>query len=1511
MPIEHSSNESTIAEHQPSVLILYDSGDTDLTACAVTIRTVVFDSGIPTRILGVQSYSFLEYALCCEAAEIIIYVFQSNSYGIIIRDQEVSWSDLTSTVSIYSDVEHIVPLGNSNEMKKINPNSPNLHTETANVVDLRLAQIFSLWITAEILVDYPSKTVQEKGRELRNVVMHDFCDNISELMSKSAFPDVSTGEDIPDPITDPRLTETWSEVIPQYDEEGTELKPILRLSSESAQDEESEYISLRDMTPTSGIGGAIGWVLDHLLSAITGQGMEDLQLNMDAAKNIVAKMDSIVEDVRLDIIDWFKDKGYNVTMANISTAIPQLLQSDMFELWSLSDQLILDAWYEADDWITEFIERIVATPVQTDLKGLIPVFLFRLGTPLNLGSSFASFGAVLRIKVLPTFEIDKTFFKSFMNDVIFGNDTLAALNDTEAAFTEVHKFIDVIPIMDIDLGVCAFLPKQSTWTKALLDGFTLDFFGSAHFQIAFQPIDASGTDRSFMEVREWGLRFELDASYGMTIATFLAPGASGAINTILEYIEPLLQATLTLTLSVIFEISKKYQGQGLPDLSTLLLDIVVGVTLDIRLLIAVFKGTFKVGMSFEQKEGVLDSGSTALAEGPMSPFVPSDTSTSTIGVYLTLYCSLYLGIDLWLVSFGTHFGGPWEDTFTIYSDSSSSEYGSESADLTDTDKDGLPDAFETRMNQLYGSTYLDPNLADTDGDGLNDKLELEINTFPNDADSDDDQLSDYAEHITHGTDPLLNDTEFDGLDDYEEVEVYGTSPFIIDTDADGLSDFFEVNETYDVTYTKNTYGAINEILVGGVVYDDKTDPLNPDTDNDMLLDGEEWKNGVEYANQSVVNANDYIYLRWTHPLDADSDDDSVLWFDGGGYFYPSNSFLYDMNDGIEVLGQYITFIDIEGYPVVEYVKCNPVNPDTDFDTVVALFYTDGYELSRDPPTNPTNGDTDHDGLLDGGEVIGPGAYGTDALNPDTDNDNLPDYEDYILPTDQRDPDTDDDQILDGDEYYIYGTNPCLADSDFDGLTDSEELFFFYCNPMVRDSDADGLTDGEEILIYLTDPLLNDTDGDMLEDGYEVDVSGTDPRLFDTDNDQLGDGAELFIYKTNPLDWDSDHDSLTYPNENGSITLALSDGDEVLVYGTNPNSVDTDLDGLTDSQEIYLAMGAPSFDPIPLDPLNNDTDGDSLLDGYEMIIKNVTLMTYPYEGIMKELRFGSCPVKNDTDGDGLLDNLELELMCDPSDHDTDDDTLSDWMEVNQTGTSPLSNDTDGDEIPDNLEAYNITLNTTTSSMFMLSAAGELTEISANQWVFPTSATDSDSDDDLLPDGLEIIYGTNPFNPDDNNNGILDGYEFDLDGDGLSDAEEIYIYQTHLAPLPISDDWTWIGDPGGIANPDSDGDSIPDGIEVHTYGSDPTSTDSDGDGISDSDEIALGGDPLVPITSGLPTWVIIAAAGGVGLVVGLVLPPLISFTKGKISDVRGSGSKKSKKRTKKTKRKTKSKKEGDTK
>ncbi|MBI5473716.1 MAG: outer membrane beta-barrel protein [Ignavibacteriae bacterium] len=95
----------------------------------------------------------------------------------------------------------------------------------------------------------------------------------------------------------------------------------------------------------------------------------------------------------------------------------------------------------------------------------------------------------------------------------------------------------------------------------------------------------------------------------------------------------------------------------------------------------------------------------------------------------------------------------------------------------------------------------------------------------------------------------------------------------------------------------------------------------------------------------------------------------------------------------------------------------------------------------------------------------------------------------------------------------------------------------------------------------------------------------------------------------------------------------------------------------------------------------------------------------------------------------------------------------------------------------------------------------------------SSDDDDDDRDGLKNVEEESLGTNPTNPDS-------------DEDGLNDGQEVR--RLHTDPLKA----------------DTDGDRLKDGEEIFKYYTDPRKADTDGDGVSDGEEVLAGADPLVP-------------------------------------------------------------------
>ncbi len=286
------------------------------------------------------------------------------------------------------------------------------------------------------------------------------------------------------------------------------------------------------------------------------------------------------------------------------------------------------------------------------------------------------------------------------------------------------------------------------------------------------------------------------------------------------------------------------------------------------------------------------------------------------------------------------------------------------------------------------------------------------------------------------------------------------------------------------------------------------------------------------------------------------------------------------------------------------------------------------------------------------------------------------------------------------------------------------------------------------------------DQDLGAGRADVDTSWSDPFAIDFDIDGLSRSQELAL-GSDPRDRDSDDDGLV-------------DGDEVAL-GADPTHCDSDGDGLLDGLEMSVlegdvgtdeAAGCFLVDADPstsTDPANPDTDGGGLLDGQE-----------------------------DVDRDGALGELELDPLDPSDDVDTDRDGVADLFEglCEADGGDLDDEDSDGDGLSDLDEGVR---------------DPELDGLGA--------FCDLDSDGDGLSDAVEGIEDTDG----DGDGNFLDT---DSDGDGRLDADE-----------------------GGG---DSDGDGVPDFLDDQDQ--DGPDGDLDGDGLSNVDELTCATDALAPDTDG---------------------------------------------------------------
>ena len=742
---------------------------------------------------------------------------------------------------------------------------------------------------------------------------------------------------------------------------------------------------------------------------------------------------------------------------------------------------------------------------------------------------------------------------------------------------------------------------------------------------------------------------------------------------------------------------------------------------------------------------------------------------------------------------------------------------------------------------------------DSDGDGLTNAEESVLGTDPNDADSDNDGLSDAVE-VAAG-DPTRLDP---GLD---------TDPLDADTDDDAAGDGEEV-----------TLGSDNLV----------SDPLDPDTDRDGLLDGLE--SGFSPVPGGASDGNSIPYDGTRSGVNGDLDPSTttsatVADTDGGSVI-----------DGLE---------DFDRNGRFDLGETDPNNPADDVPVTCGNGELDAREACDDGNTAAGDG-------CSSACQVEPGFYCYDIpsvcipLSGDPDNDGILTGDELPLGTDPRDPDTDDDGISDGDEIQSGGsttyepgvdTDPRDADTDDDGIADGEETVTgsdgFITDPLNPDSDGDGLLDGVETSATpvpsgrsgttdapyggtgpnfrqdadpttSTDPTVPDTDSGGVPDGLEdingngrVDVGERDPNdplddqpascgngiidlgeRCDDGNRTSGDGCSLFclieadyicdfqpsVCQIDPTD--SDGDGLpnvrerqlgTDPRDADSDDDGINDGDEISAgnpgafepgVDTNPLDADTDDDGIADGEEV--TSGA---DGVVTDPLNPDSDGDGLVDGLETSALGVSGGVSDGRGIPYD---GTAPT--------FTADLDPTTQTDPTLRDTDAGGLADGLEdLNSNGRIDPGETDPNDPADDGLDLDG-------------DGISNVREVEIG-----TDPRDPDSDDDGLFDGEEIIPGrdgwvTNPLDADTDDDGISDGEEvvpgrdgfvtgplsFDTDGDGLSDGLETSApglsAGTSSTGIPFMGTdlavFTPDADPGSQTNPiavDTDNGGVPDGIE----------------------------------------------------------------------------------------------------
>lgn len=515
----------------------------------------------------------------------------------------------------------------------------------------------------------------------------------------------------------------------------------------------------------------------------------------------------------------------------------------------------------------------------------------------------------------------------------------------------------------------------------------------------------------------------------------------------------------------------------------------------------------------------------------------------------------------------------------------------------------------------------------------------------------------------------------------------------------------------------------------------------------------------------------------------------------------------------------------------------------------------------------------------------------------------------------------------GPPSYFAFSDPVFPDLDLDGLKDDQEQLQA-TDPGKRDTDDDGVSDFDEVFGYKLvdrdgDPIgqIPAYEGEVILDGgngiaettadgdddQDVPVGGfVDGRCVGGDDNEIAEpsAAGNGRVDTRVLQGSDDIQDIAFGEPAAPGEVIILPGPNGIIDST-PG--DGDGDGLFDGGDdeygaSVLCSAHADCTSMECQPLPG---GVVVSQGSDGTLDTFIVGGDDFIAQFHEREFATDPLNRDTDGDTLSDGVEAKFgflganANDPTDaadfRDDDRDGLVNrqetdgWVPVFWAGDglgTPTCLDGLGDPVdvplpPNFCEEDGTTPCTQQSDCSVACVTRADVRMAHPECIVRSDSFEPDSDFDGLPDLLERIMGTNPKSTDTDGDGLLDFDEFDpespfsiaitvfrdfeddcfeadrcvldisnsqlfgtslirqdTDFDGRHDFEEVFI--GWVVNIVGEEPYEVFSSP---TTADEDLDGMHDEMEL-AQGTDPGLSDTDGDGVTDSVEDSLGTNPLRP-------------------------------------------------------------------